>query len=52
VLEPQILQQKLRSLSHPLQRWQYDLGAFEDETPLECAVVRKIIVAFSPLQMM
>ena len=27
--------QKLRSLSYPLQRWQWDLSAFEDETLLE-----------------
>jgi hypothetical protein len=30
-----VLEQKLRSLSHPLQRWQWSLSAFEDETLLQ-----------------
>jgi hypothetical protein len=41
-----ILQQKLRSFSHPLQCWQWDLLALEDEMPLQLPPRNPLIQPF------
>jgi hypothetical protein len=42
-----LYEQKLRSFSHPLQRWQWDLSALEDEMPLQVPPHNSLIQPFT-----